>query len=140
MFKIELLASFIISFFLSRNFRQMVNDPYRFYRTKTPNQNFRSFFYNIGQREDPGDEVDKWYKGCFKTATFVAESQTFLLAKRPQRRGLRERTLGTRLEKHHGLSRALTGSHGLDSTPRRHFGCELDRLPILTVLDKVPGC
>ena len=26
------------------------------------------------------------------------------------------------------------------STPRRHFGCESDRLPILTVLDKVPGC
>ena len=80
----------------------MVNDPYRFYRTKTPNQNFRNFFYNIGQREDPADEVDKWYK----ETTFVAESQTFLLAKRPQRRGLRERTLGTRLEKHHGLSRA----------------------------------
>ena len=72
-------------------------------------------------------------KTIIKT-TFVAESQTFLLAKRPQRRGLRERTLGTRLEKHHGLI------HGLDSTPRRHFGCEWDRLPILTVLDKVPGC
>lgn len=47
-----------------------------------------------------------------------------------ERRGLRERTLGTRLEKHHGL----------DFTLRRHFGCESDRLPILTVLDKVPGC
>ena len=69
--------------------------------------------------------------------TFVAESQTFLLAKRPQRRGLRERTLGTRLEKHHGLHGLI---HGFDCTPRRHFGCESDRLPILTVLDKVPGC
>ena len=70
--------------------------------------------------------------------TFVAESQTFLLAKRPQRRGLRERTLGTRLEKHHGHYHGLI--HGLDCTPRRHFGCESDRLPILTGLDKVPGC
>ena len=56
--------------------------------------------------------------------------QKFPLAKRPQRRGLRERALGTRLEKHHGL----------DSTPRRHFGFESDGLPILTVLDIVPGC
>ena len=27
------------------NFRQMVNDMYRSYRTKIPNQNFRNFFY-----------------------------------------------------------------------------------------------
>ena len=30
----------------SGNFRQMVNDTYRSYRTKIPNQNFRNFFIN----------------------------------------------------------------------------------------------
>ena len=31
---------------LSGNFRQMVNDKYRSYRPKIPNQNFRNFFRN----------------------------------------------------------------------------------------------
>ena len=30
----------------SGNFRQMVNDTYRSYRTKIPHQNFRNFFIN----------------------------------------------------------------------------------------------
>ena len=30
----------------SGNFRQMVNDTYRSYRPKIPNQNFRNFFIN----------------------------------------------------------------------------------------------
>ena len=35
----------------SGNFRQMVNDTYRSYRTKIPNQNFRNFFINGKQPE-----------------------------------------------------------------------------------------
>ena len=54
----------------SGNFRQMVNDTYRSYGPKIPNQNFRNFFINGKQR---------WFRFSWRNLS-VAESPYFVFS------------------------------------------------------------